>query len=139
MRKVRENNLLINIGRIRRRRDIIKEGRDSNLLSTKIVLIQINKIDMLSFFIIARAWICIQGNTGISTNEGYIFIYQFNTRSFQGVKDFLPNEYTRIKRITNATRKIVEERVHMPKCFTLGSASTLCEKEEWSIEDVYWL
>jgi hypothetical protein len=53
------------------------------------------------------------------------------------IKDSLQNEYTRIKIITNAARRIVEERVHTPKCFTLGSTNTLCEKEGWNIEAMY--
>jgi hypothetical protein len=47
MSKEREENICRNIGRIRRRRNLIREGRDSNLLSTEIVLIQINKINLL--------------------------------------------------------------------------------------------
>jgi hypothetical protein len=41
------------------------------------------------------------------------------------MKDSLQNEYTIIKIITNSTRKIVEEKVYIPKCITLGSTSTL--------------
>jgi hypothetical protein len=44
------------------------------------------------------------------------------------IKNTLHNEYTRIKRITNAVGRIVEERVHTSKCFTLGSTNTLCQK-----------
>jgi hypothetical protein len=38
---------LQNIGRIRRKRNMIREGRDSNLLSTETTLIKIIKISLL--------------------------------------------------------------------------------------------
>jgi hypothetical protein len=43
----RENNLYKSLGRKRRRRNMIKEGRDSKILSIEIILIQINKIIIL--------------------------------------------------------------------------------------------
>jgi hypothetical protein len=43
MSKERAENLCKNLGKIRRKRNLIKEGKDSNLFSTKIVQIQINK------------------------------------------------------------------------------------------------
>jgi predicted aspartyl protease len=48
MSKEREENPFVeNLGRIRRRRNMIREGRDSNLLSTETTLIKINKISLL--------------------------------------------------------------------------------------------
>jgi hypothetical protein len=43
-----------------------------------------------------------------------------------GVKNTLHNEHTRVKRIKNVIGRIVEERVHTSKCFTLGSTNTFC-------------
>jgi hypothetical protein len=57
--------------------------------------------------------------------------------SFPSIKNTLQNEYTGIKRITNVVGRIVEERVHTHKCFTLGSTSTLCQKEGWNVEVVH--
>jgi hypothetical protein len=42
-----------------------------------------------------------------------------------------------MKIITNVAGRIVEERVHMPKCFTLERTNILCQKQGWSIETVY--
>jgi hypothetical protein len=47
MSKAREDNQCRIIGRIIRRRNMIKGGRDSNLLSIEIVLIKIIKTNML--------------------------------------------------------------------------------------------
>jgi hypothetical protein len=47
MRKARAENPCRNIGRIRRRRSLIRGGRDSNLLSTETTLIEIVKTSML--------------------------------------------------------------------------------------------
>jgi hypothetical protein len=47
MRKEKEESLCKNLGRIRRRRNLIKEGKDSNLFSTEAVLIEISKIILL--------------------------------------------------------------------------------------------
>jgi hypothetical protein len=47
MSKEKEKDACINIGRIRIRRNMIKQGMDSNLLSTKIIQIQINKNNLL--------------------------------------------------------------------------------------------
>jgi hypothetical protein len=47
MSKARAENLCKRLRRIRRRRSLIREGRDSNLLSTKVVQIQINKISRI--------------------------------------------------------------------------------------------
>jgi hypothetical protein len=47
MSKARAENLCRNIGRKRRRRNIMRGGRDSNLLSTEELLTQINKIILL--------------------------------------------------------------------------------------------
>jgi hypothetical protein len=47
MRKARAYNQCINLGRIRRRRNMIRGGRDSNLLSIEITLIKIIKTNML--------------------------------------------------------------------------------------------
>jgi hypothetical protein len=47
MSKAREENPCINIGRIRRRRNFIRGGTDSNLLSIEIALIKIIKTSML--------------------------------------------------------------------------------------------
>jgi hypothetical protein len=48
MNKEMTENTYKNLGRIRRKRNVIIEGRDSNLLSIEIVLIKINKISLLS-------------------------------------------------------------------------------------------
>ena len=47
MNKERAENPCRNLGRIRRRRNMIRGGRDSNLLSIEISLIQIIKTNML--------------------------------------------------------------------------------------------
>jgi hypothetical protein len=47
MSKEREDNICKSLGRIRRRRNMIREGRDSNLLSIETILIKINKISLL--------------------------------------------------------------------------------------------
>ena len=47
MTKARAENPCRNIGRIRRRRNVIIGGRDSNLLSIEMSLIKIIKTDML--------------------------------------------------------------------------------------------
>jgi hypothetical protein len=47
MIKARVKNLCRNLRRIRGRRNMIREGRDSNLLSIEIVLIQITNIILL--------------------------------------------------------------------------------------------
>jgi hypothetical protein len=47
MSKAKEEKLFRSLGRIRRRRNHIREGRDSNLLSIETVLIHINKINLL--------------------------------------------------------------------------------------------
>jgi hypothetical protein len=47
MIKEMEENLCRSLGRTRRRGNMIGEGRDSSLPSTKAVLIQINKINFL--------------------------------------------------------------------------------------------
>jgi hypothetical protein len=47
MSKEREENLCRNLGKIRRKRNMVKEGRDSNILSSEVVLIQISKINLL--------------------------------------------------------------------------------------------
>jgi hypothetical protein len=44
---VKENNICRNLGRIRSRINMIRGGRDSNLLSTETVLIKISKINLL--------------------------------------------------------------------------------------------
>jgi hypothetical protein len=49
----------------------------------------------------------------------------------------LQNEHTRVKGITNEVGEIVEERVHMSTCFTLGSTNTFCQKEGCNLEAVY--
>jgi hypothetical protein len=48
MSRAREEYICKSLGRIRKRRSLIREGRDSNLISTEIVLIKIRKIDPLS-------------------------------------------------------------------------------------------
>jgi hypothetical protein len=48
MSKAREENICKRLGRIRRRICLIKEGRDSNLLSTEASLIKISKINQIS-------------------------------------------------------------------------------------------
>jgi hypothetical protein len=45
------------------------------------------------------------------------------------IKNTLQNEHTGAKIITNEVGGIVEERVHLSKCFTLGSTNTFCQKE----------
>jgi hypothetical protein len=47
MRKESEENPCRNVGRIRRRRNMIRGGRVSNLLSIETSLIKINKISLL--------------------------------------------------------------------------------------------
>jgi hypothetical protein len=47
MRKVRVYNIFINILRIRRRRNMIREGMDSNLLSVETFLAHFNIIILL--------------------------------------------------------------------------------------------
>jgi hypothetical protein len=47
MIKARAMNICKNIGRIRRRKKLIRGGKDSNLLSTKTIQIQINMINQL--------------------------------------------------------------------------------------------
>jgi hypothetical protein len=47
MRKARVNNICISLGGIGRRRNMIREGKDSHLLSMEIALIKINKIILL--------------------------------------------------------------------------------------------
>jgi hypothetical protein len=47
MSKANEDIIFINIGRIRRRKNQIIEGRDSNFLLIEIVLIDIRKIILL--------------------------------------------------------------------------------------------
>ena len=47
MSKDREDNPCKNLGRIRRGRNLIKEGKDSNFFSTEAVLIEINEIILL--------------------------------------------------------------------------------------------
>jgi hypothetical protein len=47
MSKAREENPCINIGRIRKRKNIIRGGGDSNLLSKETSLIKISKIILL--------------------------------------------------------------------------------------------
>ena len=91
------------------------------------------------FFGTIRVWRCIPRNTRISIKEGDRFLNWFSARNFPDVKNTLENEHTRFKRITNEVGGIVEERVHMSKCFTLGSTSTFCQKEGWNLEAVYWL
>jgi hypothetical protein len=52
-------------------------------------------------------------------------------------KDSLQNEHTRAERVADATRRVVEEGVHMPKCFTLGCPSSFCEEKGWNSEVMY--
>jgi hypothetical protein len=47
MRKTKKEKLFKILGRIRRMRNHMKQGRDSNLISIEIVLIHINKIILL--------------------------------------------------------------------------------------------
>jgi hypothetical protein len=47
MRNAKEDNLFKSLGRIRRRRNQFREGRDSNLLSNETVLIHIRTNDLL--------------------------------------------------------------------------------------------
>jgi hypothetical protein len=47
MSKEREENPCKSLGGIRRRRNMIREGRDSNLLSTEIAQIKISKINLV--------------------------------------------------------------------------------------------
>jgi len=43
----------------------------------------------------------------------------------------------KLKEITNAIGRIVEERVHTPKCFTSGRTHTLYQKKGWDLEALY--
>ena len=63
MSKEMEENLCINLGRIRRRRILIRGGRDSNFLSTKIALIEIIKTGVL------RMKRRLLGKNGNTTNK----------------------------------------------------------------------
>jgi len=47
IRKGREEKICTSIGRTRRKINLIREGKDSNLPSTKLSLIKINKISLL--------------------------------------------------------------------------------------------
>jgi hypothetical protein len=42
-----------------------------------------------------------------------------------------------LKELQDATRRVVEEGVHTPKCFTLGCPSAFCEEKGWNSEVVY--
>jgi hypothetical protein len=58
-----EENTYRSLGRIRRKRNIIREGKDSNLLSTEIVLIKISKIKLLRKNPRENIFFCEKGKT----------------------------------------------------------------------------
>ena len=47
MRKVKEETIFISLGRMRRKRNNMREGRDSNIISIETILIHINEINLL--------------------------------------------------------------------------------------------
>jgi hypothetical protein len=51
----------------------------------------------------------------------------------KGVQNSLENEHARTKRVVDATRRVVEEGVHMPKCFSLGCLGAFLKKKDGNL------